>query len=87
MTYPTNTTELTAAKLAEFEIANLRDRLNAAIGLLNQQRDENAKLDSMLNKTIDAHEVTKQRLLGYENEAGVPKSESERDAYTSYNPK
>ena len=50
-------------------------------------KDENAKLDSMLNKTIDAHEVTKQRLLGYENEAGVPKSESERDAYTSYNPK
>lgn len=43
---------------AEFEIANLRDRLEG--------------LDRMLNKTIDAHEVTKSRLALYENEVGIP---------------
>ena len=51
----------------KFEIANLRDRLEST--------------DRQWNKTIDAHEVTKQRLLGYENEAGVPMSASERKIY------
>tara|TARA_R110002167_G_scaffold173157_1_gene371636 strand:- start:242 stop:553 length:312 start_codon:yes stop_codon:yes gene_type:complete len=58
-----------------------------AIQVERAQRKHLISLDRMLNKTIDAHEVTKQRLLGYENEAGVPKSASEREAYMSYNPK
>lgn len=49
-----------------------------------EMRNQIEKLDRILNKTIDAHEVTKQRLLGYENEAGVPMSASEREAYVSY---
>ena len=43
------------------EIANLRDTLT--------------QNDRQWNKTIDAHEVTKQRLLKYENEAGVPNND------------
>ena len=53
----------------KFEIANLRDRLEST--------------DRQWNKTIDAHEVTKQRLLKYENEAGVPKSASKSETYLS----
>ena len=68
-----NTHHRKERKDLQFEIANLRDRLT--------------QNDRQWNKTIDAHEVTKQRLLGYENEAGVPKSASEREAYMSYNPK
>jgi len=52
--------------------------------LLGNAEHEIAKLDSMLNKTIDAHTQTRERLLGYENEVGVPMSASEREAYVSY---
>lgn len=52
-----------------FEIANLRDRLT--------------QNDRQWNKTIDAHEVTKQRLLKYENEAGIPKKASKSETYLS----
>ena len=41
----------------------------ARIELLQHQLKQ---LDKGWNKSIDAHEVTKQRLLKYENEAGVP---------------
>jgi len=47
---------------------------------LGKMRTENVKLQvDLLN--------AKQRLLRYENEAGIPKSASEREAYMSYNPK
>lgn len=77
----------TEVKDLRFEIANLRDRLKTDARSIAYYIEKEAKLDGMLNKTIDAHEVTKQRLLDYENEAGVPKSASEREAYMSYNPK
>ena len=51
-------TLLSDVRSKDFEIANLRDRLEG--------------LDRMLNKTIDAHEVTRQRLFKYENEVGTP---------------
>ena len=53
-----------------FEITNLRDRLKTDARSIAYYIELEAKLDRMLNNTIDAHEVTKQRLLKYENEAG-----------------
>jgi len=69
------------------EVKNLRVEIAKLTTLLEQEKYKSAQLDKGWNKTIDAHEVTKQRLLGYENEAGVPKSASEREVYMSYNPK
>ena len=62
--------------IAEMRRENEKLRLR-----LEEASDVSAKLDRMLNKTIDAHEVTKQRLLGYENEAGVPMREADRKIY------
>jgi len=45
------------------------EELNETIGGLN---DKLFHLDNGWNKSIDAHEVTKQRLLKYENEVGTP---------------
>ena len=69
------------------EVKGLRVEIAKLTTLLEQEKYKSEQLDKGWNKTIDAHEVTKQRLLGYENEAGVPKSASEREAYMSYNPK
>jgi hypothetical protein len=63
------------------QFTQVTNMLKKVTALLEQERYKSEKLDRMLNKTIDAHEVTKQRLLDYENEAGVPKSASEREAY------
>lgn len=69
------------------EVKNLRVEIAKLTTLLEQEKYKSEQLNKGWNNTIDAHEVTKQRLLGYENEAGVPKSASEREAYMSYNPK
>ena len=50
----------------------LHKRFDKVTTMLEQERYKSEKLDRMLNKTIDAHEVTKQRLLDYENEVGTP---------------
>jgi hypothetical protein len=47
-------------------LSNLRHKV------LEQSQDQAERLDRMLNKTIDAHEVTKGRLALYENEVGNP---------------
>ena len=46
---------------------------------IDNLRDENAKLDRMLNNSLDAHAITKQRLLRYENEVGVPNNKGIND--------
>jgi len=63
------------------EVKDLRVEIAKLTTLLEQEKYKSAQLDKGWNKTIDAHEVTKQRLLDYENEAGVPKSASEREVY------
>ena len=78
-----NTAHRKEVKDLRFEIANLRDRLKTDARSIAYYIEQEAKLDGMLNKTIDAHEVTKQRLLKYENEAGVPKSASKSETYLS----
>tara|TARA_R110002167_G_scaffold90367_1_gene243632 strand:+ start:270 stop:548 length:279 start_codon:yes stop_codon:yes gene_type:complete len=66
-----------------FEITNLRDRLKTDARSIAYYIELEAKLDRMLNNTIDAHEVTKQRLLKYENEAGIPNKASKSETYLS----
>tara|TARA_R110000782_G_scaffold82560_2_gene162331 strand:- start:146 stop:604 length:459 start_codon:yes stop_codon:yes gene_type:complete len=62
-------------------IAEMR-RENAKLSNELKSAQETARgLDACWNKTIEAHEVTKQRLLGYENEAGVPMREADRKIY------
>jgi len=77
-------TELATLKLELIDARATTKRMNKASyetieRMTNQTRDAIEKLDSMLNKTIDAHEVTKQRLLRYENEVGVPNNKGIND--------
>jgi len=65
------------------EVKDLRVEIAKLTTLLEQEKYKSAQLDKGWNKTIDAHEVTKQRLLDYENEAGVPKSASKSETYLS----
>jgi hypothetical protein len=82
-------TELATLKLELIDARATTKRMNKAsyetiakLELrLTEASDVSEKLDRLLNKTIDAHEVTKQRLLGYENEAGVPMREADRKIY------
>tara|TARA_R110002020_G_scaffold473615_1_gene703167 strand:- start:38 stop:379 length:342 start_codon:yes stop_codon:yes gene_type:complete len=53
------------------EVKDLRVEIAKLTTLLEQEKYKSEQLDKGWNKTIDAHEVTKQRLLKYENEAGV----------------
>ena len=76
------TTQLTNAqefrsyteKLEE-QFTQVNEMLKKVTLLLEQEKYKSAQLDKGWNKTIDAHEVTKQRLLKYENEAGVPNND------------
>ena len=67
-----STTELALLKANEELKSTLLSDVRS-IGLLEANlRDRLEGLERMLNKTIDAHEVTRQRLFKYENEVGTP---------------
>ena len=53
----------------------LIERIAKLTTLLEREKCMSWKLDKGWNNAIDAHEVTKQRLLKYENEAGVPNND------------
>tara|TARA_R110001632_G_scaffold25197_1_gene69362 strand:+ start:272 stop:529 length:258 start_codon:yes stop_codon:yes gene_type:complete len=54
----------------EEQFTQVTNMLKKVTTLLEQEMYKSAQLDKGWNNTIDAHEVTKQRLLKYENEAG-----------------
>ena len=54
------------------EVKDLRVEIAKLTTLLEQEKYKSAQLDKGWNKTIDTHEVTKNRLALYENEVGVP---------------
>ena len=65
------------------EVKDLAEQLAIATTKLEQSQYQVEKLDKGWNKTIDAHEVTRQRLLKYENEVGtVHNLKFEQSQYT-----
>lgn len=64
--------QVATIKDLQFEIAKLTSLLEQEEYKAERAYQYSAQLDKGWNKTCDAHEVTKQRLLKYENEVGTP---------------